>query len=367
MTPHELGRRLREQVLSDRLVGYGLDPRRLQAVVGDLCSGEHAGLVAPLRYLVLSAPFASAAAQDPPLADARLLQRLAAELAQMYAAPVCQRLQPVLEGLLGMPERSLAPGPVPWSGSAAERPATDVQRTRDAAAPAWADPAAGAAGGRAWGSAAAGGGGPSAPLPASPSPQSAPPRSGSTALNVVLAFLSGVLLMVLGVIGLVLWQRQQNPAVIAAPTPAPTAAPTVAAPVAATPEPARQPQPSATEEPTAETPSTTDAAALDRAVGGIQALYGDLSAKDFSQAQARYGAAVADQFDEGFFRQFERVSVQDLRSTSQTGNTVNLEGLVTFVWPDGATQTETRSFSVDTSHEPPVITASEFGRVVKGR
>ena len=39
---------------------------------------------------------ASAVAQEPPLADGRLLPRLADELAQMYAAPLCLRLQPYL-------------------------------------------------------------------------------------------------------------------------------------------------------------------------------------------------------------------------------------------------------------------------------
>jgi len=106
---------------------------------------------------------------------------------------------------------------------------------------------------------------------------------------------------------------------------------------------------------------------VDRAVSGIQALYGALSAKDFAQARSLFGPAAADQFDPGFFQQFERVTVQDLRTTSEVGSTVNLEGLVSFVWPDGSVQTETRSFSVETSSDPPLITASEFGRVVRPR
>lgn len=95
------------------------------------------------------------------------------------------------------------------------------------------------------------------------------------------------------------------------------------------------------------------AATVDLAVAGIQQLYQALSAKDFSQAQALYGSAAADQFDPSFFRQFERVSVQDLRATSQTGSTVNLEGVVTFVWPDGSLQTETaRSASTPAAPRP---------------
>ena len=102
MNPHHLGLELRQLVLRQRLESRDLDTRRLQAAIGDLCGAEHRDLVGPLRYLVLSAAFASAAGQEPPLGDPRLLGRLQQELAQMYAERLCQRLQPVLEGLLGM-------------------------------------------------------------------------------------------------------------------------------------------------------------------------------------------------------------------------------------------------------------------------
>ena len=46
------------------------------------------------------------------------------------------------------------------------------------------------------------------------------------------------------------------------------------------------------------------------------------------------------EFDPAFFDQFARVTVQDLRLTSQSGSTVNLEGVVSFVYPDGTIQTE---------------------------
>jgi hypothetical protein len=102
-------------------------------------------------------------------------------------------------------------------------------------------------------------------------------------------------------------------------------------------------------------------------VGSIQELYAALSAKDFDRARGLYSEAAADQFDPGFFRQFERVSVQELESTGQVGSSLNLQGVVTFVWPDGSLQTETRTFQVDTSSDPPRISASEFGRVIRPR
>jgi hypothetical protein len=332
MTPHQLGRRLRDQLLSDQRQGRGFDPRRLQGVIADLCSGELSDLVVPLRYLVLSNAFASAAGQDPPLADARLLARLEDELAQMYAEPVCRKLRPVLEGLLGQPEGL-------QSAAAAGGPASAPA----AAAPAWQAPA-------------------SPPAAAAPT---AAPRNSQTALNGVLAFLSGVLLMGLAAMGVLLWQRQQSPGLVTAPAPPSAAGQSAPQPPAAVPAAASPPPPDPA--PAATPLSPASAALPDRAVTGIQALYSALSAKDFAQARSLFGPAAADQFDPGFFQQFERVTVQDLRTTGEAGSTVNLEGLVTFVWPDGSLQTETRSFSVDTASDPPLITASEFGRVVRPR
>ena len=324
MDAHRIGQQLRAVVLRERQDGRPLDPRRLQALIGDLCADGNVDLVAPLRYLVLSGAFASAAGMDPPLADGRHLPRLQSELAQMYADGLCARLQPLLEGLLGLPQSAVAQGPTTSPGGAHG---------------------------------------------------SAPPRSGAgtSLLIALLALLSGALLLAVAGVGLLLWQRQGG--ILPWQAESATGAAGTGTPGAqmsqqsgnglpqTTPAPehqARQPSPSL--------PDPTDAnAPVDRAVASIQELYGALSAKDFSRAEALYGHAAADQFTPSFFRQFERVSVQDLRATGQVGSTLNLEGVVTFVWPDGSLQSETRSFSVDTSESPAVISGSEFGRVLMPR
>lgn len=334
MTPHQLGLELRQLVLRERLQGRGLDPRRLQAAIGDLCGGEHSDLVAPLRYLVLSAAFASAAGQDPPLADPRLLGRLQQELAEMFAAPLCQRLQPLLEGLLGMAAVAAPPPPTatPPAAVPGASPVADV---------------------------------------------ASPRRSGPSLLNVVLAFISGMLLMALA--GLGLWMQQRSsprsdsgslppaasPGSAGAPAALPSSAPAsnTPAPAGAAPDSQSQSQAPAV----SNSDSTTEAAALDRPLASVNALYEALSAKDYGRARSLFGAAAADQFDPAFFDQFARVTVQDLRLISQSGSSVNLEGVVSFVYPDGAIQTETRTFTLDSSSEPPLITASEFGRVIKPR
>lgn len=327
MSAHWIGQQLRAAVLQDRQQGRSLDPRRLQAVIGDLCAGGHEDLVAPLRYLVLSGAFASAAAMEPPLADGRQLARLQNELAQMYAGPLCIRLQPVLEGLFDRPAsaRMSGPGPIP-AGSA---PAPPVSQP--------------AAVGR-------GGGG------------------GNAVVIVLLAGLSSLLLLALAAVGLLLWQRHGGGIPQGA---LPGSNPSSGSAPSAQPQPLVAPQPPALPAPDTTAPgsqeSSDQTAPLDRAVASIQELYGALSAKDFSRAEGLYGSAAADQFTPEFFRQFERVTVQDLRSTSQVGSTVNLEGVVTFVWPDGTLQSETRSFSVDTASSPARITGSEFGQVLSAR
>lgn len=325
MSAHWIGQQLRAAVLQDRQQGRPLDPLRLQAVIGDLCAGGHEDLVAPLRYLVLSGAFASAAAMEPPLADGRQLPRLQNELAQMYAGPLCVRLQPVLEGLLDRPEsaRMSGPGPIPAG---------------------------------------------SAPAPLASQPAAVGSGGGNAVVIVLLAGLSSLLLLALAVVGLLLWQRHGGGIPQGA---LPGSNPSGASAPSAQPQPQAAPQPPTLPAPDAPVPGgqggSDQAAALDRAVASIQELYGALSAKDFSRAEGLYGSAAADQFTPEFFRQFERVTVQDLRSTSQVGSTVNLEGVVTFVWPDGTLQSETRSFSVDTASSPARITGSEFGQVLSAR
>lgn len=380
MHAHQIGRQLRAQVWRDRQQGRPLDPRRLQAVIGDLCADAEPDLVAPLRYLVLSGAFASAAAMDPPLADGRLLPRLQSELAEMYAPPLCARLQPVLEGLLALPSSGddaampadpaapsgPGPGPIAAAGhstggvvpvtpaAAFQAPAQPLPLSPDGVAPAWMSSAA--------------------PAPGSPHAAAGSPvadrsaERGSLALPTLLAFLSGVLLMALAGVGVLFWQRHNAGLPAAAPAASPTPASPVMPPVAsAVPPPTPTPAPTEPLPPPATATSDPAVAAVDRAVGSIQELYAALSAKDFDRARGLYSEAAADQFDPGFFRQFERVSVQELESTGQVGSSLNLQGVVTFVWPDGSLQTETRTFQVDTGSDPPRISASEFGRVIRPR
>jgi serine/threonine-protein kinase len=110
-----------------------------------------------------------------------------------------------------------------------------------------------------------------------------------------------------------------------------------------------------------------DSGELNRAIASVQQLYNNLSLGNLQEARQLFSGSAADQFDPVFFRQFQRVSVDDLREISHDGSAIELQGVVTFVYPDGSTQSESRSFTVDTSTDPALITASSFGQVLQGR
>lgn len=106
---------------------------------------------------------------------------------------------------------------------------------------------------------------------------------------------------------------------------------------------------------------------VDKAVSSVQALYEFITEKQYKKASELMKAGIEWQIDEKFLSQFDRVSIEDLRVASSVGSTINLVGVVTFVWPDGSMQRESRSFAVNTSMEPPIITSTEFLRVIQSR
>ena len=320
MNDHELGGRLRRQILSDLERGLPSDGRRLQALVGDLCGQEQLPLLPALKYLVMTPGFNHAVAQHPPLpADPRLQLRLQQELNEVFAAAISGRMEAVLRGLMGLAAASR-------EGIAPEAP-PELQPDLDAEAE-----------------------GETFELNA------IPPSGGSRGLVAVLSFIAGVL--VVGVGGGLAWLLLQS---------SPVRNPDVGDLSGI---PARQdPAPSAAEPPPALDLEAIrrEAASTAQAVASVEQLYNDLSLGNIQAARQRFGGEAADQFDPAFFSQFQRVSVDNLRELSRDGSLVTLEGLVTFVYPDGTSQSESRSFTVETATDPALITASNFGQVTRRR
>ena len=103
------------------------------------------------------------------------------------------------------------------------------------------------------------------------------------------------------------------------------------------------------------------------AISLIEKLYYLLSVKQFDRAMSLYNPQLTESFSPSFFSQFERVTVEDLQITSRTDSSINFIGQNTYVYPDGSTQRETRSYTVRNLGGELKITASEFIKVTKFR
>ena len=344
MNDHQLGQRLRHQILTDLQRGLTADGRRLYAVVGDLCSDQHLPLLPALRHLVMSAAFHSAVGQEPPLApDPRLQLRLQQELEPIFASPICQRMTAVLRGLLDLPEgaeTSVAPArgvrPLSSAPSTATRQPTPTTTTT-------AQP-------------------PTAVPIAAPAPRPGTAARGSNAgLVAVLSFIAGVL--VVGVVGGLGWL------LLLAPQPQGTrTTPALSQRPSEAGTPATSAPPTPVEPPPAPDLDTRDSQIQrESAIATVEQLYAEISSGNLDGARQRFAPEAADQFDPTFFNQFQSVRVSDLQESGRNGSSIALSGVVTFVYPDGSSQSESRSFTVDTTSQPARITGSSFGAVIKPR
>jgi serine/threonine protein kinase, bacterial len=115
------------------------------------------------------------------------------------------------------------------------------------------------------------------------------------------------------------------------------------------------------------TPPNSSAISEETAISTVEELYAQLSSKNYAAARDIYGPQLADTFEPTFFDQFTRVTVNNLSITSRTNRSIKLVGDNTYVWPDGSTQQEQRSFTVREVDGRPVITASKFVRLVYSR
>ena len=321
MNDHQLGSRLRQQILADLQRGIDRDGRGLQALVGDFCGDDELPLLPALRYLVLSPAFTNALGQTPPLAaDTALQLRLQRELEPMFSRTICQRMGVVVGGLLALPEPSVA---------MAEPPGEQAPRT--------------------------------APTTSSNSSSKAGSNSGNNAAGCALFVLLGAMagMLVAGVAGGLIW-------LVLSTRPLQTGSPGPASP-GSTPEPALTPAKPVAPVPLQPAPMPSQQASPELAISTVQQLYEHLSSGNHDAARQLFGPAAADQFDAGFFSQFSEVRVSDLHETGRNGSSINLDGVVTFVYPDGSSQVESRSYTVDTASQPARINASSFGAVLKAR
>lgn len=375
MSDQSLGRNLRAAIEQQRHEPGGqVDPRRLENGLAARVTPDQQALLPALSYLLRSPLVAKLLSQPAELTGTRgetLVTALRQELHALYTPALCNRLEAVLVGLLSLQS---APAPAPGPAQVPAAAAAPVQAAA-AASDSLSAPAA-------------------APTPA-PAPAPAPAATrvrgaGPGPLVAVLSFLVGIL----GGALVLLWLQRQPQLPprdadngtpqgrLAPPAPAlpgdnstrgitegSAADSTEASKEGSAADGERRDEPAdASSEPaTAFTTGNATGAATATATATVERLYAALNARDTEAARRLFTAAAADQFDPAFFNQFSRVAVTQLRPTATNGSQVVLEGLVTFTYPDGTRQIETRSFRVDTATDPAQIVASGFGQVIQAR
>ena len=303
MNDYQLGVKLRRQILADFERGISSDVRRYQALLSDFCGDNELLLLPALKHLVQTAAFQEAVAERPPLPSETQLNL---------------RLQQELDALFA-PALCLR--------------MADVLRGLLGLAP----------------------DGQAIPsdLPDEPTAVVDTPVHSNSGVVAVLSFIAGVL--VVGVVGALTWLVLLNRSM----TPSTATAPTLVS----------EPEPTQTEpEPATSEPKLDPAQLqLNQAIETVRQLYDDISLGNTAAAKQLFSPQAADQFDPAFFSQFQRVAVDNLQEVSRDGSKVTLQGVVTFVYPDGTSQAESRSFTVDTASQPGLITASSFDQVVSPR
>lgn len=320
MNDYQLGVQLRRQILADFERGVVSDSRRTQALLSDFCGDSQILLLPALKHLVQTAAFQEAITTSPPLqGETQLNLRLQQELDALFAPALCLRMAEVLRGLLGMaPERQ--GGPIPTAVlqeaiSHNDEPEAEPDAELEALVPA---------------------------------------SSSNSGVVALLSFIAGVL--VVGVVGALTWLVLLNRGVFRQDNSVPA--------LLSQPEPKKPTEP---ELPAAEPAVDTNLVSRNQAIDTVRQLYDDISVGNTAAAQQLFSPKAADQFDPAFFRQFQRVAVDNLQEVNRDGSLVTLQGVVTFVYPDGSSQAESRSFTVDTSSLPALITASSFGQVLSPR
>ena len=134
-------------------------------------------------------------------------------------------------------------------------------------------------------------------------------------------------------------------------------------PLEDTPVPASSEEPVAFEEPAiAEDSVTNEALNPETAQATVATFYNHISNQSWDAAQALFGGA-----DPNFFQQFQQVSLVNLQVTNQGTDSVELVGQNIYVYDDGTTQEEERTFTVQLIDGEPRIIDSTFVRVIKAR
>ncbi|MEM9908783.1 MAG: serine/threonine protein kinase, partial [Cyanobacteria bacterium P01_D01_bin.44] len=99
----------------------------------------------------------------------------------------------------------------------------------------------------------------------------------------------------------------------------------------------------------------------------VATFYNHVSNQSWDAARGLADGPLVQQFSPDFFQQFQQVTVENVRVTAQTAETIELLGQNTYVYDDGSTQQEERTYTVQLINGEPRMVASDFVRVIKSR
>jgi len=109
MTDYDLGHRIRASLdQQGPAPGRAKDPQTVEGQLPQLVAPDQQDLLPALSFLLRSRALSSALAQPAGRDDGRIAARLLAEVQAQYSPAVCQRLQEVIQGLVGLPQATTA-------------------------------------------------------------------------------------------------------------------------------------------------------------------------------------------------------------------------------------------------------------------
>jgi serine/threonine protein kinase, bacterial len=96
----------------------------------------------------------------------------------------------------------------------------------------------------------------------------------------------------------------------------------------------------------------------------LQTFFGHVSKKEYSAARELLAAAIVSEFNINFYRQFQQISVENLRLEEQTSTNITFVGNNIYTWPDGSQRREQRLFVLGKVDGQLKIIKTQFLRVL---
>jgi serine/threonine protein kinase len=96
----------------------------------------------------------------------------------------------------------------------------------------------------------------------------------------------------------------------------------------------------------------------------LQTFFGHVSKKEYPAARELLAAAIVSEFNINFYRQFQQISVENLRLEEQTSTNITFVGNNIYTWPDGSQRREQRLFVLGKVDGQLKIIKTQFLRVL---